>query len=438
MVKITTIILAVGFIFLQSKIVFSQQGTHQEGTQRPSTEKNDDKEDLNNKEKNTIPPTSANPEPLKRELPKGEPVKGGLSSRVIKAYHSINKSNIAGISESIVVQIKDLDKYWNDSLKSGKKIILYINENPILGIEPQQFNTNELKYELAINDKNIGVWEKILNGNFQSSKKVAITVGREGERPLETDVKDEKAFELFLVSQWTWLCFLGIMIVVFLFLVWAIAKTSLLREKGYPIEPGEKRIFSLGLAQMAFWLYIIFGSFLLLFIVMKQVPTLNTSVLILLGISSATALSSFVINTNKIENEKSLLSNLTSEADMLSERINNLEEELKSDPSRSDQILMQQEKDIKLQRLLEVKKELSSKKRGIKFPKSRGFFRDMVEDNGEANLYRVQIILWTLVLGGIFLYKVIKELSIPEYDATLLSLMGISSGTYIGFKIPEK
>jgi hypothetical protein len=26
----------------------------------------------------------------------------------------------------------------------------------------------------------------------------------------------------------------------------------------------------------------------------------------------------------------------------------------------------------------------------------------------------------------------------PEFDTTLLGLMGISSGTYIGFKFPEK
>jgi hypothetical protein len=26
----------------------------------------------------------------------------------------------------------------------------------------------------------------------------------------------------------------------------------------------------------------------------------------------------------------------------------------------------------------------------------------------------------------------------PEFDASLLTLMGISSGTYLGFKFPEK
>lgn len=26
----------------------------------------------------------------------------------------------------------------------------------------------------------------------------------------------------------------------------------------------------------------------------------------------------------------------------------------------------------------------------------------------------------------------------PEFDGTLLALMGISSGTYLGFKIPER
>jgi len=46
--------------------------------------------------------------------------------------------------------------------------------------------------------------------------------------------------------------------------------------------------------------------------------------------------------------------------------------------------------------------------------------------------------VWTLVLGVIFVGSVYKNLEMPEFSATLLGLMGISSGTYLGFKVPEK
>jgi hypothetical protein len=34
--------------------------------------------------------------------------------------------------------------------------------------------------------------------------------------------------------------------------------------------------------------------------------------------------------------------------------------------------------------------------------------------------------------------SVARDLVMPDFDTTLLGLMGISSGTYIGFKFPEK
>jgi hypothetical protein len=35
-------------------------------------------------------------------------------------------------------------------------------------------------------------------------------------------------------------------------------------------------------------------------------------------------------------------------------------------------------------------------------------------------------------------YSAYRFLAMPDFDPTLLGLMGISSGTYIGFKFPEK
>jgi hypothetical protein len=71
--------------------------------------------------------------------------------------------------------------------------------------------------------------------------------------------------------------------------------------------------------------------------------------------------------------------------------------------------------------------------------KSAGFWHDLVtNEQGVVALDRFQIVAWTLVLGGIFLYSVIWDLTMPEFSATMLALMGISSGTYLGFKLPTK
>jgi len=68
---------------------------------------------------------------------------------------------------------------------------------------------------------------------------------------------------------------------------------------------------------------------------------------------------------------------------------------------------------------------------------SRGWWRDLVTDEtGAVALDHLQIVVWTWVLGGIFLTSVIWHLTMPEFSVTMLALMGISSGTYIGFKLP--
>jgi hypothetical protein len=46
-------------------------------------------------------------------------------------------------------------------------------------------------------------------------------------------------------------------------------------------------------------------------------------------------------------------------------------------------------------------------------------------------------LVWTWVLGIIFISSVYHGLQMPQFNPTLLGLMGISSGTYLGFKVPE-
>jgi hypothetical protein len=71
-------------------------------------------------------------------------------------------------------------------------------------------------------------------------------------------------------------------------------------------------------------------------------------------------------------------------------------------------------------------------------PRSSGFIRDILSGSADYSLRRFQIAVWTIVLGIMFLSSVYNSLTMPDFSATLLGLMGISSGTYIGFKFPEK
>jgi hypothetical protein len=69
---------------------------------------------------------------------------------------------------------------------------------------------------------------------------------------------------------------------------------------------------------------------------------------------------------------------------------------------------------------------------------SSGFLRDILSDSSGYSFHRFQIFAWTIVLGIIFVSSVYNNLTMPEFSSTLLGLMGLSAGTYIGFKFPEQ
>jgi hypothetical protein len=69
---------------------------------------------------------------------------------------------------------------------------------------------------------------------------------------------------------------------------------------------------------------------------------------------------------------------------------------------------------------------------------SGGFLRDLLSDRSGYSFHRFQIFAWTIVLGIIFVSSVYNNLTMPEFSPTLLGLMGLSAGTYIGFKFPEQ
>ena len=71
-------------------------------------------------------------------------------------------------------------------------------------------------------------------------------------------------------------------------------------------------------------------------------------------------------------------------------------------------------------------------------PASSGFLRDILSDSSGYSFHRFQIFAWTIVLGIIFVSSVYNNLTMPEFSSTLLGLMGLSAGTYIGFKFPEQ
>jgi len=69
---------------------------------------------------------------------------------------------------------------------------------------------------------------------------------------------------------------------------------------------------------------------------------------------------------------------------------------------------------------------------------SKGFISDILSDGDGPSFHRYQMVLFTIILAVIFVVKTATNLVTPQFDASLLGLMGISSGTYLGFKLLGK
>ncbi len=86
-----------------------------------------------------------------------------------------------------------------------------------------------------------------------------------------------------------------------------------------------------------------------------------------------------------------------------------------------------------------TKGELALLRQQIDFfnlPSWRRFLNDLLTEDDGISFHKFQIFIWTLILGVIFIYEVLINLAMPEFNAALLAIMGVSGGTYIGFKLP--
>lgn len=77
-----------------------------------------------------------------------------------------------------------------------------------------------------------------------------------------------------------------------------------------------------------------------------------------------------------------------------------------------------------------------------RFPTALGwsnhrFDIDILSDANGVSIHRFQMVLWTVVLGFIFIHEVVARLAMPEFSGTPLLLMGISNGTYLFGKSAE-
>ena len=355
--------------------------------------------------------------------------------------------------ETITVKVENLPELLAQAGSDLSKIILYLDGYPLSGIHPRRESAsgNELKFDLImIEDSETAQtqesWNSLLgrpNLFPPKPRKVNITVGIENQPPIDTDVRGVKAYDLVTIDKLRFWIYLGILVFAIVLFVWLAIKSDILRDAGQQPEGKDgngrphRKTFSLSRTQMAFWFFLVIASYVFIWMVTDVYSILTTSVLTLIGISTATALGTTVMDGNKCKSASKELETCVKEKTALVVDIDNLESDVKNaDPAN----LVNLNKELAEKKVLltQLDNKIHDLENTVKSLPSEGFFVDILSDANGISFPRFQIAGWTVVLGVIFIASVYRVLSMPEFDPQLLALMGISSGTYIGFKIPEK
>jgi hypothetical protein len=307
--------------------------------------------------------------------PTPPPANGGLPH--VYYVHSYYKDHphMAGLDDLISVYVQNFNTLLTQVDGNCSAIVLFLNGMAVKGLKPVSCDalSGHVRYRLERTADNDSVWHDLLGRPRGFAYPISVSVGKDTSFSVTSTVTD---FELEVIPRQQFYAFVILLIAAMLFFIYLCRNTSLIRSNAPGVPPDEQP-YSLSQFQMAVWFFLVIAAYIFIWLICDELDTITDSVLGLIGIGSATAIGAAVIDQNKATIDAATRT-------------------------------------------------------------TRGFLRDVMSDNtGAISLHRFQMFVWTLVLGLIFVVSVYNGLEMPEFSATLLGLMGISSGTYLGFKVPE-
>jgi hypothetical protein len=231
------------------------------------------------------------------------------------------------------------------------------------------------------------------------------------------------AYVEFTVIQHPWVVSIlgAVCLLTFVLFIVLAQKSDILRDRSFTPPVGQRLPYSLAACQLAVWFFVILGSYVLIYLVRFDWSGMPERVLALLGVSGGTALLAKAVDNSKTNSAQAELRQLTVQQATLSATA----------ATATFAPLAQAHAD-----LANVNTRITVLQNRLTVG-STDFLNDILTDADGVSLHRFQMAIWTVVLAIMFIVTVLQTLTMPELDGTLLGLMGISAGTYLGFKVPE-
>ena len=382
------------------------------------------------------PSPSPTPQPAATQTPTPTPTP---RPKVVRVFGNVELDDI------VEFNIENLEK-WAET-NDPAKLVPYIDGRAIKGNYPEELHLERGRviYHLEITPENKKVWTDLLGAPVGMRRPVSLSVGLETGSAFDSVHPEGNPVSLTVISPIYGILALLIIFVTLALLLWLVRKTNIIREPGPPPAPGKHRPYNLGRAQMAFWFFLIYTSYMAIWLVTSALDTITASLLALMGISAGTALGEALIDTGKDTAKANQLRDLTAEKLALEQSITEAQSQVDTLNAAPAAATDQMTRDTLNRQLIDGRTRIGQIDQQLRRLNSQqsatvssGFLRDILADSSGYSFHRFQIFAWTIVLGVIFLSTVYNNLTMPEFSSTLLGLMGLSAGTYIGFKFPEQ
>jgi hypothetical protein len=348
--------------------------------------------------------------------------------KIVTKKGEISTGTWVQLGDTVTVVIDGSCRWLRDKKVNPTELRLYLAGQLVenAGVIVPNLHEDYVKFDLKIDPaRNREQWVKILRAAREASDEaIGISVGHP---PSQTVFRSSSFIILHVYPRYTAVVTAALAALLVLIVVLA-ARTDLLRV---PREKADtKPPLSLGLVQMAWWFYLVVAGFVYVWLITGEHDTLSEGVLALMGISAATGLGAVFVDSQKRESVAAARRALSSQEQALTNRITEI-----GAPAAGtdlDKELQQKRSDLAL-----VAAQLTNTP-SMPAPSTKGWWRDLLSDgSGQPQFHRLQVAVWTLVLGTIFIRLVSRDLTMPQFSSMLLGLMGLSSGTFLGFKFPE-
>jgi hypothetical protein len=342
------------------------------------------------------------------------------------------------LGDEIAVEVKGFSKL-KPCITQTKPLMLFLDGRPVLPLtqSPEIDPTTDIaKFVTKLAIKPRETLAAIVERARAEPTGLLVSVGLHEQPAIRSEVKLQLNP---LPTGWgiAWLIIFVALLAAFL---WCVDRSNIIRD-GQP-EPGAldwRGPYSLARTQAAWWFFVVLAAYLFIGLVTGDFSnSFNSTALTLLAIGAGTAVGSAAINVAKTSDKATLEEQRARET--AKQDVTKLKDEADLLQSKADaEPITSANKPTLVAEVATAEMRLSAAKsdRAKLLNQSEGFFRDIVSDANGVSFHRFQVVAWTFVLTVVFVKDVGSGLAMPDFNATLLGLQGLSAATFLGLKTTE-